>query len=104
MLSSVDPQTVTGPAFPRNAAKVDLEVDESPDNCPSMPELSQPATLGGIAGWQRSGPVTGEDTTLTFEAFGAYYNGHCFSLIAYFGPENHDQSVFEQIVSTFTFN
>jgi hypothetical protein len=100
MLFSIDPTGHTGPGFPDEAAKVDLVVSEQ--DCPTLPD-AKPAILGGVTGWRKTGPLV-DFPGVSIDAWGAHFSGRCFQVNAYFGPENHDQAIFEQIVSSFTFN
>jgi hypothetical protein len=104
LLFSTDPAAESpGPVFPAGASKVDLIVDlPGSSDCPTQPAGARAATLGGVAGWKvtRTEP---NDFGLTADSFGAYFGGRCFFVTGYFGPDNHDQSIFEQVVKSFTF-
>ncbi len=54
-------------------------------------------SLGSVTGWRftRSEP---NDFGQTADAWGVSQVGHCFTFTAYFGPQNHDQPVFEQVM------
>lgn len=101
ILYNMDPHKL-GPTPPPTVSKVDLEVSlPGSSDCPTQPAGASAATLGGVAGWRvtRTEPIDG----LTADSFGAYSGGHCFLVIGYFGPDNHDQGIFEQVVKSFTF-
>lgn len=103
-LFSTDPAAVSsGSVFPAGASKVDLSVSlPGSSDCPTQPAGATAATMGGVAGW-RVTTAKPNDFGLTGDSFGAYFGGHCFLVIGYFGPDNHDQGIFEQVVKSFTF-
>jgi hypothetical protein len=104
LLFSTDPAGVSpGLAFPAGASKVDLSVSSpGSSDCPTQPAGATAATLGGVAGW-RVTTNKPNDFGLTADSFGAFFGGHCFLVTGYFGPDNHDQAIFEQVVKSFTF-
>ncbi len=104
-LFSLDPSVATGPDLPRNAAKIDVEVDlPEVNDCRSQPADAIPAALGGVAGWRQTRAALADDGDFRGIFVAAYLDGRCFRVLGHFGPENHDDSIFEQIVSSFAFS
>jgi hypothetical protein len=71
-------------------------------NCPSEPAGATPAEFGGIAGWRLT-KTEPNDFDLTSDSIGVYFGGRCYTITGYFGPDNHDQSIFEQMISSVVF-
>lgn len=102
ILYNMDPHKL-GPTPPPTVSKVDLEVSlPGSSDCPTQPAGASAATLGGVAAW-RVTRIEPNDFGLTADSFGAYFGGHCFLVTGYFGPDNHDQGIFEEVVKSFTF-
>jgi hypothetical protein len=103
ILYNTDPGTL-GPTSPPGITKIDLEVGlPATGDCRVAPPGATGTTLGGTTAWTVTNASV-NDFDLRATTVKAYFEGRCFSLIAFFGVESHDEDVFRQIVGTFQFN
>jgi len=100
--SSFQPGTVS--EFPASALKVDLYAySPVPGNdCRIIPDGATAGTLGGASGFQKTTTAPSEGSGRN-TVIAAYRSGYCYSLTAYFGRDNNDDSTFTQLVESFRF-
>ena len=105
ILTPWDPKTAPGHGgIPSNSMKVDIYAvayARQPDGCAARTDSSQPAELGGEAGWTTTNPLE-DDPTVLASVVAADHSGFQYCVVGYFA-DPPDPTIFDRIIESFGF-